>query len=179
MTESDRSIEKYLASVSVELQSLPKDERDGILDDLRLHINEGLKARCGEREPAQADVSAVLAQMDPPSAFRPESGATKAGPNRVLGTIALIVSIMGLAVVVFALIASVALRAANFLVTPVALISPSVLLQLIALALGLCSRGDKRGKVAIFIAVITFAMMVVLPILGILLNVVQRAGAGG
>lgn len=158
MTGSE-SIDTYLEGVRSQLQHLPAGGRNAILDDLRSHIDDALKSRCGEAQPTQADVDAVLAQMDPPSAFGPESTVTEPVPKPVLGTIALITSIAGLALFLFALIASIAAHAAGLLISPMVLILPVALLQLIALILGLCSRGDERGKIAIVMAAITLVVI--------------------
>lgn len=170
MTESDRSIEKYLDNVNVELQSLPKDERDGILDDLRLHIDEGLKARCGDRETTQADVNAVLAQMDPPSAFRPESAAAKTGPNQPVGTVAIAMSFIGFVLWFASTAIALASQQERVFIVTFPVVVP---LQLAALILGVLSRGNRRGRIAIVMALIAFALMLV----GVMMPVFLRARA--
>lgn len=159
MTGSE-SIEAYLDSVRNQLHHLPEDERSAILDDLGSHIHEELKSRCGEAEPTAQDVGAVLAVMDPPSAFRPDTAATTTGARPSLGNMALIFSIIGVLIFCGFIAVAAALSELGYLLSGAVLYLPVVLLEMTALIVGLFSRGDKHGKMAIVISLVTLVAMV-------------------
>jgi hypothetical protein len=58
----------YLRSVESNLQELPLDERQDVLENIESHIHDALERRCGGI-PRPEDLEAVLAQMDAPESY--------------------------------------------------------------------------------------------------------------
>ena len=68
---AERTIEDYLAEVRASLQELSDDEREGICEDLRAHIEQALQDTAGD-EPSAADVHEVLSSLGDPAEYAPD-----------------------------------------------------------------------------------------------------------
>jgi hypothetical protein len=68
--QSRARIERYLGRVEAHLGELTEDDREEVLGDLSAHIHDAI-ARLAPEGPTEADVTAVLMEMDPPSSFGP------------------------------------------------------------------------------------------------------------
>jgi hypothetical protein len=66
----DTRINQYLDAVRAQLSGLSHDEVEGIIDDLRTHIDSSIQAH-GD-QPTLENVKAVLEEMDPPESFAPD-----------------------------------------------------------------------------------------------------------
>lgn len=75
--ELHHRVERYLAEVAANLQHLPSDEREDVLDDLKAHIHDALDRRC-PGAPGLKDVDAVLAEMAAPESFAASNAASQA-----------------------------------------------------------------------------------------------------
>ncbi len=90
-TSYEQEINQYLEAVRGNLSGLSTEEVDGILADLREHIDKSLQASGGE--PTKERVASVLAEMDPPESFAAdyegEAQPAKVSRLAVLGAVLL------------------------------------------------------------------------------------------
>ncbi len=80
------TVHRFLDRVADHLRAIPPDDKRDILKDLESHIYEKLGKRVEDREPTPADVSAVLAEMDPPESYgqrENEQGTSPRGKQKL------------------------------------------------------------------------------------------------
>ncbi len=153
----EEGISRYLEKVASYLREAPSDERDEIIRDLQSHIYDALASRSGA-EPTLADLEAVLSEMDPPESYGPPvSGDTDAhpaptatGPTRSLGSWAMAAMIAGIILPIL-LVAAGAIFGRGMNAVQIAVgfaVTLGIILELLALILGLMSWCEKTGKVA-------------------------------
>src|SRR3954470_9748469 len=84
-SETRIPIDAYLDAVDLALlkANAPRAGRTAIARDLESHILDMLHERAAGREPTLADVSAVLATMDPPDAYAAAPAGNPAPPPPV------------------------------------------------------------------------------------------------
>ncbi|MHB1463425.1 MAG: hypothetical protein ACYC1M_19225 [Armatimonadota bacterium] len=159
MNSPAKDIDVYLRNVKNRLGHLPKDECSAILDNLEVQIQEALDSRCKGVIPTQEDVKAVLAEMDSPEAFdNVSSEVPGSGPRPVVGTAALYISVVGIVLSMAIAIVYSGSKAnqglsVNMVVATVWLIVNLVVpSQILALIVASFSKGDRRGRKAIFIS---------------------------
>lgn len=65
----EQRIDQYLKAVKKHVSSMPADERESLLEELRLHICQALCDLVQEDEATVDDIETVLADMDPPASY--------------------------------------------------------------------------------------------------------------
>ncbi len=167
----EEGISRYLEKVASYLRETPPDEADEIIRDLQSHIYDALASRSGA-EPTPADLEAVLSEMDPPESYGPpvssDTGTHKAldttGPTRSLGSWAMAVMIYGVIIPIILAMAMVIFggRPMNtWQVVTAPLVVSGIILELLALILGLASWREKTGKAAAIGAGIIIILVVI------------------
>ena len=139
--EARNAVDRYLKSVRENLHGVPAGQREQMVQDLESHIYEAVRARVGEREPVVEDVTAVLAEMDPPESYG--GAGFDAGPS--LGETAI-------RIVIYSVVAAVLL----YLLGSTRLVSMPLWVpmfvfwggQIAALVLGILSWSHPLGKAA-------------------------------
>jgi hypothetical protein len=98
-------IQNYLAAVEANLREASPQERATLLREVRAHIDVALASEASDREPSVQDAYAVLASLDPPSAYQQQLVAAGSVPRRdlkldALAVICALLQIVGLILVI-------------------------------------------------------------------------------
>ena len=176
MDKAVKGIYEYLFNVRNRLGHLPNDESSAIIDNLELQIHEALESRCKNSEPTADDVNAVLLEMDPPEAFGSLSTSiARTEPRPIVGKVALYISIVGM-IFSIAFGFKIQFHATNYqlqilnyngIVMTAILAAPS---QVLAMIVGICSKGDELGRVAIIISTVYCALWLIIPIILLIIS---------